>query len=126
MPFLDKEKFSKMTVSRAKTPPPPPPPPKSPYEKRGGIPRKDFPLLFEKGPFSIPWSRNRGKQELKKMGGKALKDKFPGFYGPDISGKEIQREIDKLKKTAPQTQAERNNRQEIIARLEDARKRAGL
>lgn len=127
MPFLDPSNLGKIFGSRPKpAKASPPPAPKGPYEKRGGIPRKDFPFLFEKGPFSMPWSRNRGKEQLKKMGKDVLNSKFPSYYGSDISGKEIQMEIDKLRRSAPKTKAEADARQETITRLEDARKRAGL
>jgi len=105
---------------------PAPSPPKGPYEKRGGIPRKEFAQLFKKGPFSIPYSRDRSKEELKQLGGKILKERFPSFYGRDISRTEIQREIDRLKRTAPKTEVESNARRETINRLEDVKKRAGL
>jgi len=104
----------------------PPPKEKGPFEKRGSIPRLKFPELFRRGSYSIPWSRGRSKGQLRKMGKEILKERFPNYYGGDISGSEIQREIYKLKRTVPKTGTERNELREQIARLEDAKKRAGL
>lgn len=106
----------------------PVPPPKGPYEKRGGIPREKFSEFLKKGPYSIPWSRDRSREQLKKLGEKILKERLPGFYGRDISGSEIQREINRLKiaRGGAKTEAERNALQEQIVRLEEAKKRAGL
>lgn len=102
--------------------------PKGPFEKRGGIPREKFSGLFKKGPYSLPWSRGKGKERLKKMGEEVLRERFPGYYGGDISGSEIQREVGRLKvaRGTARTQAERDRFQEQIVRLEEVKKRAGL
>ena len=99
---------------------------KGPFEKRGGIPRKEFPQFFKKGPYSIPWSKGRSKEQLGKMGEKILKERFPSYYGRDINAGEIQKEIDRIKRTAPKTRVEGNELQEKIVRLEEAKRRAGL
>ena len=104
----------------------PPPKAKGPFEKRGGIPRADFKRFFKKGPYSLPWSKGRSQEQLKKMGKGILEKRFRGYYGSDISGSEIQREILKLRRTVPKTGAERAALQEQIARLEEVKKRAGL
>jgi len=103
-------------------------PPKGPYEKRGGIPREEFSEFLKKGSYSMPWSRKRGGEQLKRLGEKMLKERFPGYYGRDISGSEIQREIDELKtdKNRLKTKVEQDALQEQIVRLEEAKKRAGL
>jgi len=106
--------------------PTPPPKEKGPFEGRGGIPRAKFNSFFKKGPYSIPWSRSRNREQLKKMGKEMLGKRFHNYYGGDISGSEIQREILKLRRTVPKTGAERNALQEQIARLEEVKKRAGL
>ena len=106
----------------------PKPAPKGPWEKRGSIPREKLPYLFEKGPYSLPYSRGKGRIPLRQMG-RELAKKFPSFYGREISGKEIEREISRIKRfdlPRAKTQSEKNKIRETIARWEEAKKRAGL
>jgi len=63
------------------------------------------------------------------LGEKLLKERFPyQKYSLDISGREIDREIKKLReeKLRTKTQAEKNTLAQNMARLEEAKKRAGL
>lgn len=103
---------------------------KGPYEKRGGIPREKFPYFLKRGPLSIPWSRQMGSRQQKALGEKLLKERFPRqTYGSDISGREIQREINKIIRydlPRAKTNAERIAIKQGIARLEEVKKRAGL
>ncbi|PIV65018.1 MAG: hypothetical protein COZ90_00440 [Candidatus Nealsonbacteria bacterium CG_4_8_14_3_um_filter_37_36] len=117
-----------MAIKKPTPPPKPAPISKGPYEKRGGIPREKFPYFLKKGPSSIPWSRNVKSRQLGAMGEKLLKERFPSYYGRELSGSEIQREIGKLKNAFPRakTGTEQNTIREAIARLEEAKKRAGL
>jgi len=106
----------------------PVPVPKGPFEKRGGIPRGKFKEFFKKGPCSIPWSRNVKFSQRGVIGEKMLKERFPSYYGSDLSGSEIQREITKLKYAFPKakTRAEQDSIRQDIVRLEETKKRAGL
>jgi len=104
-------------------------PPKGPWEKRGGVPREKFPGFFKRGPLSIPWSRQMSSSQQKTLAEKLLKERFPRqTYGADIQGWEIQREVKRLKNALPRakTGAEQNTIRQAIARLEEAKKRAGL
>jgi len=116
-----------MAIKRPIPSPKPAPVPKGPYEKRGGIPRVKFPRFTRQGPFSIPYSRQRSFIQRKALG-KELSERFPPYYGSDISGSEIRREIKKLRYGLPRvkTGAERAAILEKIARLDEVIKRAGL
>jgi hypothetical protein len=118
-----------MAIKKPTPPPKPAPISKGPYEKRGGIPREKFSGFFKRGPLSIPWSRQMGSMRQKTLGEKLLKERFPRqIYGSDISGREIEREIKKLRYALPKakTGTEQREIREAIARLEEAKKRAGL
>ena len=102
---------------------------KGPFEKRGGIPREKFPGFFKKGPYSIPWSRGISSGKQKQMGERLLKERLPRTtYGSEISGREIQRELRRLREARfrAKTKVEKDSLMQDIVRLEDAKKRAGL
>jgi hypothetical protein len=116
-----------MAIKKPTPPPKPAPISKGPYEKRGGIPRGKLPGFIRQGPPSIPWSRQRSFVQRKALGEELLK-RFPPYYGSDLSRSEIDREIRKLKidLSRAKTAAEQNKFREMITRLEESKKRAGL
>jgi len=59
--------------------PAPKPAPKGPWEKRGSIPREKLPYLFEKGPYSLPYSRGKGRIPLRQMGRELAKNIHPSM-----------------------------------------------
>lgn len=128
MPFISPGKKPTIPQSRFQKPLEPVPAPKGPYEKRGGIPRRKFARFFKGGPFSMPWSRNVKFSQRGVIGEKILKERFPSYYGSDISGSEIHREVKKLRIAfrRAKTRAEQDAIRHTIVRLEEAKKRAGL
>jgi len=116
-----------MAIKRPMPPPKPAPVPKGPYEKRRGIPRGKLLGFTRQGPFSIPYSRQRSFIQRKALG-EELSKRFPPYYGSDISGSEIDREIRKLKidLSRAKTAAEQKKYREMIARLGEIKKRGGL
>ncbi len=129
MPFISPGKKPTIPQSRFQKPLKPVPVSKGPFEKRGGIPREKFTGFFEKGPFSMPWSREMSSGKQKQVGERLLKERLPrATYDSDISGGEIQREIRRLRdaRFRAKTKAEQDSLMQDIVRLEDVKKRAGL
>jgi len=105
------------------------PVPKGPWEGRGSIPRGKWGTFFRGGPSSIFGSRQTTPMQRKALGKKILDTRFPrSTYGAEISGSEMERERRRLEleRMRAKTGAEKKAISAMIARLGEAKKRAGF